>query len=107
VSDQQPGMSEAFRAFMHKASGHARAWMGAVRDLDEASALDNKTEELTHLAVLAALRLESGVPLHVQLAKEAGASREEVISAILVGMPVAGQGVTQVLPTGKATYDAK
>jgi alkylhydroperoxidase/carboxymuconolactone decarboxylase family protein YurZ len=57
--------------------------------------------------VLAALRLESGVPLHVQLAKEAGASREAVISAILVGMPVAGQGVTQVLPTAIATYDAK
>jgi alkylhydroperoxidase/carboxymuconolactone decarboxylase family protein YurZ len=107
VSDQQPGMSEAFRAFMHEASGHAQAWMGAVRGLDEASALDNKTEELTHLAVLAALRLESGVPLHVQLAKEAGASREEVISAILVGMPVAGQGVTHVLSTAKATYDAK
>ncbi len=106
MSDQQPGMSEAFRAFMHEASGQAQAWMGAVRGLDEASALDKKTEELAHLAVLAALRLESGVPLHVQLAKAAGASREEVISAVLVGLPVAGQGVTQVLPTAIATYDA-
>ena len=106
MSDQRPGMSDAFRGFMHEASGHAQVWMGAVRGLDEASALDKKTEELAHLAVLAALRLESGVPLHVQLAKEAGASREEVISAVLVGLPVAGQGVTQVLPTAIATYDA-
>ena len=106
MSDQQPGMSDAFRAFMHEASGHAQAWMWAVRSLDEASALDKKTEELAYLAVLAALRLESGVPLHVQLAKEAGASREEVISAILVGLPAAGQGATQVLPTAIATYDA-
>ncbi len=59
MSYQQPGMSGAFLAFMHEASGHAQAWMGAVRGLDEASALDKKTEELAHLAVLAALRLES------------------------------------------------
>ena len=107
MSEQQPTMSDAFRAFMHEASGHAQAWMGAVRSLDEASALDKKTEELTHLAVLAALRLEGGVPPHVQLAKQAGASREQVISAVLVGLPVAGQGVTQVLPTAIATYDAE
>ena len=106
MSEQRPAMSDAFGAFMHEASGHAQAWMGAVRSLDEASALDKKTEELAHLAVLAALRLESGVPLHVQLAKEAGASRDEVISAVLVGLPVAGQGVTQVLPMAIATYDA-
>ena len=54
----------------------------AVELLDvriEEELLDGTTE-----AVLAALRLESGVPLHVRLAKQAGASREEVISAILV-----------------------
>jgi alkylhydroperoxidase/carboxymuconolactone decarboxylase family protein YurZ len=106
MSDQQPGMSNAFQAFMQEASGHAQAWMEAVRGLDEASALDKKTEELAYLAVLAVLRLESGVPLHVQLAKEAGASREEVISAVLVGLPAAGQGVIQVLPGAIATYDA-
>jgi alkylhydroperoxidase/carboxymuconolactone decarboxylase family protein YurZ len=106
MSDQQPGMSDAFQAFMSEAPEHAQAWMQAVRGLDDASALDKKTEELAYVAVLAALRLESGVPLHVQLAKEAGASRDEVTSAVLVGLPAAGQGVTQVLPTAIATYDA-
>ena len=106
MSEQQAGMSDAFRALMNEASRHAQACMEAVRSLDEASALDKKTEELAYLAVLAALRLESGVPLHVQLAKEAGATREEVISAVLVGLPAAGQGVAQVLPTAIATYDA-
>ncbi len=91
---------------MSQASGHAEAWMGAVHGFDAASALDKKTEELAHLAVLAALRLESGIPLHVQLAEEAGATREEIISAILVGLPAAGQDVTQVLPTAIATYNA-
>ena len=106
MSDRQPQMSDGFQTFMSQASGHAEAWMGAVHGLDAASALDKKTEELAYLAVLAALRLESGVPLHVQLAKEAGATREEIISAILVGLPAADQGVTQVLPTALATYDA-
>jgi alkylhydroperoxidase/carboxymuconolactone decarboxylase family protein YurZ len=107
MSDPQPGMSNAFHAFMEEASGHAQAWMAMVQSLDSASALDKKTEELAYLAVLAALRLESGVPLHVRLAKQAGASREEVISAILVGLPAAGQSVTQVLPVAIAIYDAE
>jgi alkylhydroperoxidase/carboxymuconolactone decarboxylase family protein YurZ len=80
--------------------------MAAVQGLDNASALGKKTEELAYLAVLAALRLESGVPFHTQLAKQAGASREEVISAILIGLPAAGNGVTQVLPIALEAYDA-
>jgi alkylhydroperoxidase/carboxymuconolactone decarboxylase family protein YurZ len=57
--------------------------------------------------VLAALRIESGVPFHVQAAKQAGASRAEVISAILIGLPAAGHGVTQVLPAAIAAYEAR
>jgi alkylhydroperoxidase/carboxymuconolactone decarboxylase family protein YurZ len=56
-------------------------------------------------AVLAALRLESGVPFHVQAAKTAVATREEVISAVLVGLPAAGHVVTQVLPAALAAFD--
>jgi alkylhydroperoxidase/carboxymuconolactone decarboxylase family protein YurZ len=80
--------------------------MSAVQGLGSASALDKKTEHLAYLAVLAALRLESGVPFHVGLAKQAGASREEVVSAILVGLPAAGNAVTQSLPAAIAAYDA-
>jgi len=92
---------------MSEAPQHAQAWMAAVQALDKASALDKKTEELAYLAVLAALRLESGVPFHVQSAKQAGASKAEIISAILIGLPAAGNAVTQVLPAAIATYDAK
>jgi alkylhydroperoxidase/carboxymuconolactone decarboxylase family protein YurZ len=60
---------------------------------------------LAYLAVLAALRIESGVPFHVKSAKQAGASREEIISAILVGLPAAGHVVTQVLPAAVAAYE--
>ena len=105
MSDQQPTVSNAFQIFMQEAPKHAQAWMAAVQGLDQASALDKKTEELAYLAVLAALRMESGVPFHVQSAKQAGASRQEVIGAILVGLPAEGHGVTQVLPVALAAYD--
>jgi alkylhydroperoxidase/carboxymuconolactone decarboxylase family protein YurZ len=37
--------------------------------------------------------------------KDLGASRQEVISAVLVGLPAAGNAVVQVLPTALAAYD--
>jgi alkylhydroperoxidase/carboxymuconolactone decarboxylase family protein YurZ len=104
---EQPTLvSNAFRTFMSEAPEQAKAWGTMVQDMAKASALDNKTSALAYLAVLAALRLESGVPFHVQAAKQAGASRREVISAILVGLPAAGHCVTQILPTAIAAYDA-
>jgi len=92
---------------MREAPEHAQAWGAMVGGLAEASALDKKTSALAYLAVLAVQGLESGIPFHVQMAKQAGASREEVISAILVGLPAAGLGVTRVLPAALAAYDAE
>ena len=102
----KPTVSEAFQTFLQEAPAHARAWMSAVEGLGAAGALDPKTAHLAYLAVLAAMRLESGVPFHARLAKNAGASRAEVISAILIGLPASGNGVTQSLPAALAAYDA-
>ena len=106
MSDQPTLISKAFQAFMSEAPQHAQAWGTMVQGMASASALDKKTSALTYLAVLAALRLESGIPFHVKAAKQAGATREEVISAILLGLPAAGLGVTQALPAAIAAYDA-
>jgi alkylhydroperoxidase/carboxymuconolactone decarboxylase family protein YurZ len=107
MSNQESLISNAFQTFMSQAPQHAQAWGTMVQGLAGAGALDEKTRALAYLAVLAALRLESGVPFHVVSAKGAGASREEVISAILVGLPAAGHVVTQVLPAALAAYDAE
>jgi len=98
-------VSNAFQTFLSEAPDHAQTWMTMVQGLAQASAMDKKAEELAYLAVLAALRMESGIPFHVHAAKRAGASRTEVISAILVGLPAAGHSVTQVLPSAIAAYD--
>jgi len=105
MTDKAKLISDAFQLFLKESPKHAQAWMNAVRGLGDASALDPKTQALAYLAVLAALRLENGVPFHVAHAKEAGASRDEVISAVLVGLPAAGHAVTQVLPAAIQAYD--
>lgn len=105
MSIVQQQVSSAFQTFLDEAPAHATAWMNAVRELGKASALDEKTASLAYLAVLAALRLETGVPFHVTLAKNAGASRAEVLSAILVGLPAAGNAVTQAMPAALRAWD--
>ena len=105
MSHAVPRVSQAFAMFLSEAPRHAKAWNGAIDGLAAASALEPKTAHLVYLAVLAALRLESGVPFHTGLAKRAGASRDEVMSAILAGLPAAGNAVTQVLPAALAAYD--
>jgi len=107
MTNQTSSISNAFQTFMNEAPQHAKDWGTMVQGLASASALDKKTAALAYLAVLAVLDLESGVPFHVQSAKQLGASREEVISAILIGLPAAGHRVTQALPIAIAAYDAK
>ena len=81
MKDNEKLMSDAFQDFMREAPKHSQAWMSAVQDLGKASVLDRrKPNAWADLAVLSVLNLESGIPFHVALAKEAGASREEVIS---------------------------
>ena len=98
-------VSDAFKAFSEEAPKHAEAWMKLVQGLSSASALDHKTHNISYLAVLAALRRINGITFHVKMAKKAGASRDEIISAILVGLPAAGHVVTEVLPVAIDAYD--
>jgi AhpD family alkylhydroperoxidase len=99
------GVSRAFEVFGREAGAHAAAWMGATRALEVATALDPKTKDLAYVAVLAALRMESGISFHVRSAKTHGATREEVISAVLLGLQPAGHGVIACLPAAVDAYD--
>lgn len=102
---EQPKVSNAFLTFMKEAPQHSKAWMDVVKELDSSSALDSKTEELAYIAVLAANRLESGLSFHVKHAKELGATREEIISSILIGLPAVGNIVIQALPIALDAFD--
>lgn len=100
-------VSDAFAVFLKDAPGHSVAWMEAVQRLGNACALDEKTAALAYLAVLSAVGLETGVPFHVREAKAAGATREEVLGAVLLGLPAAGQVVIRSLPPALRAFDAE
>ncbi|EAD3681123.1 carboxymuconolactone decarboxylase family protein [Listeria monocytogenes] len=99
-------VSKSFEAFAKEAPEVHSAWMETVHKLDAAaSKLDKKTEELAYIAVMAATRLESGLPFHVKMAKTNGATRDEIISAVLVGLPAVGNTVISALPVALEAYD--
>ncbi len=100
-------VSNSFQVFFKEAPDHAGAWMEAVQRLEKASCLDAKTEEIAYLAVMAAVGLESGIPFHVKLAKERGANRDEIISAILIGLPAVGNAVIKSLPVALQAFDGE
>jgi alkylhydroperoxidase/carboxymuconolactone decarboxylase family protein YurZ len=100
-------VSNAFKIFSKEAPEVQKAWMEAVQKLDSASALDQKIKELAYIAVLAAVRLESGLPFHVKMAKLSGATRDEIISSILVGLPAVGNTVIQSLPIALEAFDSE
>lgn len=98
-------VSKAYQLFEQETPMVHKAWMETVYTLEKESTLDKKTNELAYLAVLAATRLDSGLPFHVKMAKSLGATREEVISSILVGLPAVGNVVIQSLPIALEAYD--
>jgi len=105
MSANESLISKAFQTFLKDAPKHSEAWMNLVKGLASANALEPKTRTLAYIAVLAALRMESGIPFHVKEAKNLGATRDEIISAVLVGLPAAGHVVTQSLPSAVETFD--
>ena len=98
-------VSNAFTRFMAEAPAHAQAWMQVASALDGASALDKRTRELSYIAVLAATGNTSGLPFHVASARSHGASKEEVVSAVLIGLPAAGAVVIGCVPVAVEAYE--
>jgi len=101
-----PTFSAAFQTFLRESPEFSDAWMQMAQQLDDASTLEDKTKALAYLAVLAATGLTGGVPFHAAQARAAGATREEIISAVLLGLPAAGNKVIQSLPAALEAFDA-
>ena len=98
-------VTNSFSLFMTETPEVGKAYMDMIMKQSEASALDRKTHELAYISVLAAIRMTGGLNFHVKSAKELGASRDEVKSAVLVGLPVAGITLVDALETALSAYD--
>ena len=99
-------MNPGFQVLMRETPEVAAAWFGVDRAIGERRLLDPKTAELAYLAVIAALGLERGVAFHAAEAKRLGACREEVLGAVLVGLPAAGHRVVESLAEALRAFDA-
>ena len=79
------------------------AWMS---QLDSLSAPDRKTHELIRLVVTVGIRNPEGVRRHGRLAREVGATWEEILGSIMLTVP--GYGLlpaVSAIPYARAGYE--
>lgn len=98
-------VTNSFSMFMTESSDTGKAYMDMVMKQSQMSALDRKTHELAYISVLSAIRMTGGLNFHVKSAKDLGATRDEVKSAVLVGLPVAGITLVDALEAALHAYD--
>lgn len=98
-------ITNSFRVFMTESPDTGKAYMDMVMKQSQMCALDRKTHELAYISVLSAIRMTGGLNFHVKSAKDLGATRDEVKSAVLVGLPVAGITLVDSLEAALNAYD--
>ena len=85
--------------FQREAPEVAMAFNGLIMSLVASKGLDQKTKQLIYIAMKAAMGDDSAVRAHLPMARQAGATREEVVDAILMTLTVSGiRGVVHCLP---------
>jgi len=70
--------------------------------------LDPKTKQLVNIAIQTAIRNPRGVRFHAMMAKQEGASREEVVGAVAMNLHLSGlAAVLDSLPSAIDGYEGK
>ena len=75
---------------MKEAPSVAQGFFDLAKSVKQYSTLDEKTNELIIVGIFAAHRGLTGIGTHVQRAMEYGATKEEIIAAILLALPIVG-----------------
>lgn len=85
--------------FKKEAPEVAEAFNGLINTLVASKGLDQKTKQLIYIAMKASMGDQMAVKAHVPMAKAAGATKEEVVDAILITLTVSGvRGIVTCLP---------
>jgi alkylhydroperoxidase/carboxymuconolactone decarboxylase family protein YurZ len=91
--------SNPMNVFQKEAPGVAKAFDGLIQSLVASRGLDEKTKQLIYISLKASEGDETAIRFHVSMAKKLGASKEEVVDAILMTITVSGiKGVVTCLP---------
>ena len=92
--------------FQKEAPEVAEAFNRLIMSLVASKGLDQKTKQLIYIAMKAAIGDDGAVKAHIPMAKAAGATRDEVIDAILMTLTVSGiRGVILCLPEAVRQYE--
>lgn len=85
--------------FQKEAPEVAKAFDALIQSLIASKGLDEKTKQLIYIALKASQGDETALQFHVPMAKKLGATKEEVVDAILLTLTVSGiRGVATCLP---------
>jgi alkylhydroperoxidase/carboxymuconolactone decarboxylase family protein YurZ len=85
--------------FKNEAPEVAEAFNGLIQALVASKGLDPKTKQLIYIAMKASMGDAGAVRAHLSMAKAAGASKAEVVDAVLMTLTVSGiRGVVTCLP---------
>lgn len=99
-------MTNPMEIFQKEAPAVASAFNGLIQAIISSKGLDEKTKQLIYIAMKAAECDETAVKFHVQMAKKLGATKAEVVDAILVTLTVSGiSGVAACLPYVVTEFD--
>jgi AhpD family alkylhydroperoxidase len=92
--------------FQREAPEVASAFNGLIMSLVASKGIDPKTKQLIYIAMKVSMGDPMAVKAHVPMAKAAGATKEEVVDAILMTLTVSGiRGVVTCLPEAVKQFE--
>jgi AhpD family alkylhydroperoxidase len=92
--------------FVAEAPEVANAFNGLIKAIVASKGLDEKTKQLIYIAIKASNGDDTAVKFHVPMAKQLGATKDEVVDAILVTLTVSGiKGVATCLAEAVKCFD--
>ncbi len=92
--------------FMKEAPAVAKAFDGLIQSLIASEGLDPKTKQLIYIAMKTAMGDDTAVKFHVPMAKQLGATKPEIVEAILLSLTVSGiSGVIACLPAAVKIFE--
>ena len=99
-------MADPYRIFREEAPREAEAFDGLITAICAEDGLDAKTRQLVYIGIKASQGDAAAVAAHVPMARQAGASREEVRGAVILTLTTSGvSGVLKCLPAALEAYD--
>ena len=99
-------MRSTLNTFQQEAPEVAKAFDGLIDALKSTTGLDAKTKQLVYIGIKSSTGDSTAVFFHVKMAKQLGASREEIKDTILITLTVCGlKGVSTCLQTALEAYD--